>query len=182
MLGGLEDQAESVMQPREACRCAAVGETRQGEVRRRVVVTIVINRYSQEVSSSLTAQQRGAPVVANTAGVAEVVTPILNKPGTRVARVEGVDADNTHLRITGRDLPVCRPHVVRREDHPGDRNVHTPGLQDHGVAHIGHVREGARGHCLARTNKMPCKQGYPARVSEVMTQPLLPRVRRSTRE
>jgi hypothetical protein len=70
MLGGLEDQAESVMQPREACRCAAVGKTRQGEVRRRVVVTIVINRYSQEVSSSLTAHQRGSPVVANTAGVA----------------------------------------------------------------------------------------------------------------
>ena len=78
MLGGLEDQSESVVQPREACSGAAVGKTRQGEVRRRVVVTIVINRYSQEVSSSLTAQQRGASVVANTAGVAEVVTPILN--------------------------------------------------------------------------------------------------------
>jgi len=39
MLGGLEDQSESVVQPREACRCAAVGEIRQGEVRRRVVVT-----------------------------------------------------------------------------------------------------------------------------------------------
>ncbi len=41
MLGGLEDQSESVVQPRKACRCAAVGETRQGEVGRRVVVTIV---------------------------------------------------------------------------------------------------------------------------------------------
>jgi hypothetical protein len=39
--------------------------------------------------------------------VAEVVTPIFNKPGTHVPRVEAVDADNTHLRITGRDLPVC---------------------------------------------------------------------------
>ena len=68
------------------------------------------------------------------------------------------------------------------KDHPRDRDVHTPGLKDHSVAHICHVREGARGHCLARTNKMPCKQGYPARVSKVMTQPLLPRVRRSTRE
>jgi hypothetical protein len=83
---------------------------------------------------------------------------LLTLDGTHVARVEGVDADNTHLRITGRDLPVCRPHVVRREDHPGDRDVHTPGLQDHGVAHIGHVREGARCHCLARTNKVTVMQ------------------------
>jgi hypothetical protein len=67
MLGRLEDQAESVMQPREAYRCAAVGETRQCEVGRRVVITIVIDRYSQEVSSRLTAQQRGAPVVTDTA-------------------------------------------------------------------------------------------------------------------
>ena len=109
------------------------------------------------LTKNLTAQQRGASVVANTAGVAEVVTPILNKPGTRVARVEGVDADNTHLRITGRDLPVCRPHVVRREDQPGNRNVHTTG-QDHRVTHIGHVREGARGHCLARTDKVTVMQ------------------------
>ena len=46
MFGGREDQSESVAQPREACRCAAVGETRQGEVGRRVVVTIVSRHNS----------------------------------------------------------------------------------------------------------------------------------------
>ena len=182
MLGGLEDQAESVMQPREACRCAAVGEARQCEVGRRVVITIVIDRDSQEMSSRLTAQSRGAPVVTDTTGVAEVVTPVFHKPGSHVPGVKAINADDAHLRITGWDLSICRAHVVRGEDHPWDRDVHTPGLTDHSVAHICHVREEARGHCLARTNKMPCKQGYPARVSEVMTQPLLPRVRRSTRE
>ena len=74
-----------------------------------------------------------------------------------VPRVKGVDADNTHLKITSGDLPACRPHVVRREDQPGNRNVHTTG-QDHRVTHIGHVREGARGHCLARTDKVTVMQ------------------------
>ena len=83
-LGRLEDQSESVVEPREACRCAAVGETRQCEVGRGVVITIVINRYSQEVSSRLTTHQRGAPVVSDTTGVAEVVTPVFNKPGSHV--------------------------------------------------------------------------------------------------
>jgi hypothetical protein len=47
-----------------------------------------------------------------------------------------------------------------------DRDVHTPGLKDHIVAHICHVREGARGHCLARTNKMTVVQRSAGVVDE----------------
>jgi hypothetical protein len=112
MLGGLEDQSESVVQPREACRCVAVGETRQGEVRCRVVVTIVINRYSQEVSSHLTAQQRGAPVVANTVGVPEVVTPIFNKPGTHgQLHGHGHHLFDPKLRPGGKSGPKTTSHM-----------------------------------------------------------------------
>jgi hypothetical protein len=58
------------------------------------------------------------------------------------------------MHISGSLGGTCRAHVVRGKDHPRDRDVHTPGLKEHSVVHICHVREGARGHCLARTNKM----------------------------
>jgi len=166
MLGRLEDQSESVVQPREAFLCAAVGEARQCEVGRRVVIAIVIDRYSQEVSIRLATQQRGVPVVTDTTGVAEVVAPVFNRPGSHVPGIEAIDADDAHLRITGWDLLICRAHVVRGEDHPWDRDVHTPGLQDHSVAHVVHVREGARCHCLARTNKVTVMQRFAGVVDE----------------
>jgi hypothetical protein len=56
MLGRLEDQAESVMQPREACRCAAVGETRQCEVGRRIVITIPRPKFFLGISGRLRPQ------------------------------------------------------------------------------------------------------------------------------
>jgi len=84
MLGRLEDQSESVVQPREAFLCAAVGEARQCEVGRRVVIAIVSGRYSQEVSSRLVTQQRGAPVVTDTTGVAELLVWVDNVPQSRV--------------------------------------------------------------------------------------------------
>jgi hypothetical protein len=61
---------------------------------------------------------------------------------------------------------TCRAHVVRGEDDPRDRDVHPPGLQDQSVAHISHVREGARCHCLARTNKVTVMQRSAGVVNE----------------
>jgi hypothetical protein len=120
----LEDQSESVVESREAGLCAAVGATRKCEVCRHVVISIVINRYSQEVSSRLATQQLGATVVTDTTGVSKVVTPVFNKSGSHVPGVEAIDADDAHLWITGWDLPICRAYVVRGEDDPRDRDVH----------------------------------------------------------
>ena len=48
----LEDQSESVLESREAGRCASVGATRKCDVGCRVVIAIVIDRYSHEVSTN----------------------------------------------------------------------------------------------------------------------------------
>jgi hypothetical protein len=49
-LSGVGGQSLNSSVVEHVCRCAAAGETRQCEVGRRVVITIVINRYSQEVA------------------------------------------------------------------------------------------------------------------------------------
>ena len=82
-----------------------------------------------------------------------LVPVLLHEPWTHVALVEGVNADDAHLRVRGRDLPVGRLHVVEAKDELRGLNAEGRGLAKRLVCNIAHVSETAWGNRFTTPNK-----------------------------
>jgi hypothetical protein len=81
------------------------------------------------------------------------VSVLLHKPWAQVALVEGINANDAHFRVCGRDLPVGRLHVVEAEDEFGGVHVEGGGLAKRLVCNEAHVGETARGNRFTAPNK-----------------------------
>jgi hypothetical protein len=95
----LEDQSEIVVQSSQAHSSPAVWAAPNREVRGLIVITIVIDRNLEEVSSCLAAQKLGAPIVADTTWCDQSCVP--SSPQTEATRSRGRNC--RYRQYTSRD-------------------------------------------------------------------------------